>query len=65
LLTIVLPVGSAVTELLLTPGADVVWLIGKWFTFWGIGVRLLLASMSQIFKPEATARTILGFQNSL
>lgn len=64
LLTVGLPVGSVVTELLLAPSADVVFLIGKWFTFWGIGVRVLLAGVTQIFKPDVTARSILGLESS-
>lgn len=34
-------------------------LIGKWFIFWAIGVRLLTAGISQIFYPKFTIRSIL------
>jgi uncharacterized protein DUF6790 len=39
-------------------------LIGKWFVFWSVGWRLLLAGLRQIAQPEYTAREILGLQSS-
>jgi hypothetical protein len=33
-------------------------LIGKWFVFWGVGVRLFVAGIRQVAKPEFTAREI-------
>src|SRR5262245_40977121 len=39
-------------------------LIGKWFVFWSVGWRLLLAGARQIAQPEYTAREILGLQSS-
>ena len=33
-------------------------LIGKWFTFWGVGVRLFLAGAMQVFRPQFTAEDI-------
>src|SRR5262245_36294312 len=60
LLTVVLPLASTIVELLIVPGSDLVWLIGKWFTFWGIGVRLLVAGLSQMFNPDMTTQKILG-----
>lgn len=38
-------------------------LIGKWFVFWAVGWRLLLAGIRQIFQPAYTARVILGFKS--
>ena len=38
--------------------ADILWLVGKWFVFWGCGVRLLLAGVMQTAKPEFTAKSI-------
>lgn len=32
----------------------------KWFAFWAVGVRLLLAGVSQILRPGFTAKGILG-----
>ena len=39
-------------------------LIGKWFVFWSVGWRLLLAGVRQIAQPEYTARQILGLQST-
>lgn len=38
-------------------------LVGQWFLFWGIGVRLLAAGTRQIAKPELTAEGILGIKD--
>jgi len=35
-------------------------LIGKWFVFWAVGVRLFLAGLRQIAQPRYTAEKILG-----
>jgi hypothetical protein len=34
--------------------------IGKWFLFWGAGVRLTIAGVRQVAKPELTATGIFG-----
>ena len=33
-------------------------LVGKWFTFWGVGARLFLAGLNQVFRPSFTAEEI-------
>jgi hypothetical protein len=33
-------------------------LIGKWFVFWAVGVRLFIAGVRQVAKPEFTAKDI-------
>jgi hypothetical protein len=33
---------------------------GLWWVFWGIGVRLFAAGISQIARPRFTSKTILG-----
>ena len=35
----------------------------KWFVFWAMGWRLLLAGIRQVVQPAYTAREILGLQN--
>lgn len=35
-------------------------LVGKWFLFWGAGVRLAIAGVRQVAKPELTATGIFG-----
>ena len=39
-------------------------LVAKWYVFWAVGVRLLLAGLRQIFQPGYTARTILGIEGN-
>jgi hypothetical protein len=39
-------------------------LVAKWFMFWSVGWRLLLAGARQIAQPEYTAREILGLQSA-
>lgn len=60
LLLLVLPAASVIVEAYVVPGADSLALIGKWFTFWGVGVRLFLAGASQVFRPQFTTEGILG-----
>jgi len=38
-------------------------LVGKWFVFWAVGWRLLLAGIKQIVQPAYTAREILGLKS--
>jgi hypothetical protein len=56
LLMAVLPAASMVIEQLAAGGA-VQWLtlVGKWFVFWAVGIRLLLAGLRQIVRPALTA----------
>ena len=55
----VLPIASILVEfVLLHSSADLLFLIGKWFVFWSVGVRLPLAGLRQIANPEFTAETI-------
>jgi len=64
LLLLVLPAGSMVIERLVTGSdAGLALLAGKWFGFWSVGVRLLLAGARQIANPRYTAETILGIKS--
>jgi len=61
----VLPLGSILVEALVSHGdAGIVFLIGKWFVFWSVGVRLLLAGVRQIVNPAFTAETIFGLKGT-
>jgi hypothetical protein len=51
----VLPVLSIVLEAKLGGHSDVVILVGKWFVFWVVGVRLFVAGLSQAMNPRYTA----------
>ena len=43
--------------------ASLVFLIGKWFVFWGVGMRLLLAGVRQMANPAFTADAIFGVKD--
>jgi hypothetical protein len=58
MLMLVLPLASAAVEAVLLVVPDPMFLIGKWFTFWAVGVRLFLAGLMQVFRPQFTARSI-------
>jgi hypothetical protein len=63
-LMLVLPAASVAVEALRAPGAaDLMLLIGKWFTFWAVGVRLFLAGVMQALRPEFTARSIFDIKD--
>ncbi|MCS0501013.1 hypothetical protein [Ancylobacter mangrovi] len=58
---VVLPIVSISAELATTTGIGGFLLVCiKWFAFWAVGVRLLLAGVSQIWKPGFTLKSILG-----
>jgi hypothetical protein len=57
----VLPVASIIIEyVVVQTSADLLFLIGKWFVFWPIGIRLMLAGVRQVANPAFTADTIFG-----
>jgi hypothetical protein len=63
LLTLFLPAAAIGVDLWLHPGADLIWLIGKWFTFFAVGIRLSIAGIRQNVQPEFTARDIFKVQD--
>lgn len=63
LLLVVLPVVSISAEALLSHHAMRMALVGRWFVFWGIGVRLLLAGIRQVIQPRFTAEKIFGVRD--
>jgi hypothetical protein len=57
----VLPVASILVEFVaMHRSADLVFLIGKWFVFWSVGIRLILAGLRQAANPEFTAGAVFG-----
>ena len=54
----VLPIGSTLVDHILHPDAALVWLTGRWFVFWSVGVRLARAGARQTIQPAFTAREI-------
>ena len=59
--TIALPLASGVWELA-DSGGDPILVFGKWWVFWGVGTRLLLAGLAQVSGKGPTAQ-ILGSSN--
>jgi hypothetical protein len=58
LLLLVVPAASVLIEALMRGAPDILWLVGKWFTFWACGVRLFIAGIRQSFQPAFTAQAI-------
>jgi len=58
-----LPALSAAVELLVTHASNGATILCKWFAFWAVGWRLLLAGAKQIAQPQYTARIILGLES--
>jgi len=64
LLMIVLPILSILAELLLVKNTPAVWkLVGQWFLFWAVGVRLFTAGLNQIARPSFTLQSIFHINN--
>ena len=55
---LLLPLASVEAEHVLHPDLALPWLFGRWFVFWGVGVRLALAGARQYLQPTFTAREI-------
>ena len=59
----VLPAGSVVAEQQIWHSTlPLMVLVGKWFTFWAVGMRLFLAGLRQSLQPGFTAREIFNIQ---
>jgi hypothetical protein len=58
-----LPIASIAVEFAAHGGADLISLIGKWFVFWPVGVRLILAGLRQMADPNFTAGTTFGVKD--
>ena len=63
LLMFALPALSIAVEASMSGAAPVLVLLGKWFVFWAVGVRLFLAGVRQVVQPRYTARVILGLKS--
>ena len=63
------PLLSVAAQILLTDhgmltAAGAFGIIAKWYVFWAVGIRLLLAGSRQTLQPAYTARTILGLEGT-
>jgi hypothetical protein len=64
LLLLIFPVASVTIEALRFGQAlSLMFLIGKWFVFWAIGVRLFIAGARQVVQPQFTAEEIFGIRD--
>jgi hypothetical protein len=64
LLLFILPLISIGAEATLSHQAlAIMSLIGKWFVFWGAGVRLSVAGIRQVTQPCFTAEKIFGIHD--
>lgn len=57
------PLGSIAMEAAALGSSVAPALVAKWFVFWSVGWRLLLAGLRQIIQPSYTAREILGLKS--
>jgi hypothetical protein len=63
-LMLIFPVASIALEVFMhSHGRLDLAIVGKWFVFWTVGVRLLIAGLRQIVQPRYTAETILGVKD--
>ncbi|HUI29161.1 MAG TPA: DUF6790 family protein [Candidatus Acidoferrales bacterium] len=63
LLAFVFPVISILTDVFLFKSASsTMYLVGKWFVFWGVGIRFFTAGLRQSITPRFTAEKIFGFK---
>jgi hypothetical protein len=58
LLLFVLPIASIRIESMMSPPLSAE-MVCKWFAFWAVGVRLALAGLTQMIRPQVTQK-ILG-----
>jgi hypothetical protein len=64
LLLLVFPVSSITAEAILTDHAvSTIGLVGKWFAFWAVGIRLFIAGVRQVLQPRFTAEEIFGIRD--
>ncbi len=62
LLLVVLPSASVCIQLFLHSQSDqaVLSLVGRWWAFWAVGIRLFIAGLRQVIEPQFTAKEIFG-----
>ncbi|MFZ1081622.1 MAG: DUF6790 family protein [Candidatus Kryptoniota bacterium] len=65
LLMFVFPIASVLMEMFLfKTGLGTMFLIGKWFVFWGVGTRFFSAGLRQSLNPKFTAEEIFEIKSS-
>lgn len=62
--TIVFPLASGAIELAVAGGEPVL-TFGKWWVFWGVGTRLLVAGLAQVSGKGPTAQILGSTESSI
>ena len=60
---VVLPILSVAIEHGVHPAVPLLALVGRWFVFWSVGVRLTVAGARQTLQPGFTAREIFHMKS--
>ena len=64
LLMAVLPAVSIFVEYFIVhSGNDLLSVVGRWFVFWAVGARLLVAGLRQTIQPQFTAETVFAIRD--
>jgi hypothetical protein len=65
LLTFILPAASVIAQLFVFKNTtSVLPLVGAWFVFWAVGVRLSIAGLRQVVDPKFTAEEIFNINSA-
>ena len=61
---LIFPGASMIAEAAFSPHAfSMIFLTGRWFVFWAVGIRLFIAGARQVIQPQFTAREIFGIHD--
>ena len=64
-LLVILPSASLCTDIVVHhSNLSVLPLIGRWWTFWAVGIRLMIAGLRQVIEPRFTAQEIFGIDDT-
>ena len=65
LLTCILPAACVIVQLFVfRDTTGILPLVGRWFVFWPVGVRLLIAGVRQAVNPRFTAEEIFNLKSA-
>ena len=63
LLVLILPIAFILFQWLISKAPFGWLLIGKWYVFWAVGIRLFIAGARQVTKPAFTAKEIFHIED--
>jgi hypothetical protein len=65
LLLLIFPVGSVIVDAAVSGhNVSILFLAGRWFVFWAVGVRLFIAGARQVIQPRFTAEEIFEIHDA-